>query len=124
MTATGSNRAARGFTCVHCVAIRAANLFSRLHSHPVALLSSSRYAPLVAMEASRLYLLVYRLLSDLARDGGGQVPVRLRVLNDPHPEVEVLASMRTSRGVQMRSLRVPRHAEGSLACGFAEADGR
>jgi hypothetical protein len=123
MTTRAPTPAASGSTCVHCVVKRATDHFARLHSHRVAVWSSSTQAPLIAMEARRLYLLVYDVLRDVVREAG-DAPVRVRLVNDAHPDVEILASARTALGVRIRSLRLPRHADDCLARGFAESAAR
>jgi len=110
-----------GATCVHCVVARVADRFSRRRPLRVAVWSGSLRPPRIAMSGRRLYPLVYGVLRDLARDVGDGASVRLRLLDDAHPEVEILACACGARGVRMRSVRVPRHADDSLAGGFAES---
>ena len=106
--------------CVHCVVRRAAAVLVR-RGDPVVVLSSAR-PPLVAEPSSPLYRKVFQLLAGLAEDADG-TPLKVRIVDDAHAHVEVMASVRGSGGMRVRSLQVPRHASGTLAAGFAEDAG-
>jgi hypothetical protein len=107
-------------TCVHCVVTRAAAQFGRRHARQLTLGSCSTQAPLVAMDGPELYALVSQFLRDAAEGSPGNALVRVRIVSDVHAEVQILAATGASRSTRVRTLAVPRHAEGSLAGGFEE----
>jgi hypothetical protein len=108
----------RGRTCVHCVVTRVARRLERNGSGSFIVCADAARPALVAMRASWLYLLVHRLLTSSPPADGG--PVRVRVVNDPHPDVEVLISPPHGSRPPVRSLRVPRCAVETLSVGFSE----
>lgn len=108
-------------TCVHCVTARVTARLARCHARTFTLSSSTPQAPLVAMHGPELYALVSHFLRDAAERCPADLTVRVRIVSDVHPAVEVLAVTGTKRATHVRALAVDRHADGSLAGGFAES---
>jgi len=52
----------------------------------------------------------------------GAAPIRIRLIDGGHPEVEVNVVTRTREAMMERTVRLPRHREGSLERGFCESD--
>jgi hypothetical protein len=107
-------------TCVHCVVTRAATRFGRRYARPFTLSSCSTQAPLVAMDGPELYALVSHFFRDAAESPAGDGAVRIRIVSDVHPEVQILATTGAKRAARVRTLAVARHADGSLMGGFGE----
>ena len=82
--------------------------------------ASSSRPPRVAMEGRDLYALVSAFLDEALRGAPDQGPVRVRVLDDAHPDVHVLITTGGGRLARTHELPVPRHAEGTLIGGFSE----
>jgi hypothetical protein len=108
-------------TCVHCVTMRATARLARCHARAFTLCSCSPQAPRVAMDGPELYALVSHFLRDAAERCPADSAVRVRIISDVHPAVEVLAVTGTKRATRVHALAVARHADGSLMGGFAES---
>jgi hypothetical protein len=72
------------------------------------------------MGGPELYALVSHFLRDAAADCPGDTALRVRIVSDVHPEVRILAVTGAKRATRVRTLAVPRHADGSLMGGFQE----
>jgi hypothetical protein len=72
------------------------------------------------MGGPELYALCSSFLAEVVRSTVDHGAVRVRIVDDAHPEVHILAATGGGRAVRLRALRVPRHADGTLAMGFAE----
>ena len=110
----------RSLTCVHCVVMRAAARLGRRYARPFTFFSCSTRPPLVAMDGPQLYALVSHFFRGAAESAPGDGAVRVRIVSDVHPEIHVLAAAGAARATRLRTLAVPRHADGSLMGGFAE----
>jgi hypothetical protein len=110
----------RAATCLHCVVTRAASRLGRRHGGAMTVTATLPRPPRVAMEGPDLYALVSAFLGEALRDASDHGPVRVRIVDDAHPDVHVLVATGAGRVVRMRALPVPRHAEGTLIGGFSE----
>jgi hypothetical protein len=117
---TAEHALRRVSTCLHCVVTRAVSRLGRRQSGAMTVTATASRPPRVAMEGRDLYLLVSAFLGEAVLGASDQGPVRVRIVDDAHPDVHVLVATGTGRIVRMHVLPVPRHAEGTLTGGFSE----
>jgi len=110
-------------TCVHCVVTRAASRLGRRYRRGFTLFTCATQAPVVAMGGPELYALVSHFLREAAESSPGDGAVRVRIVSDVHPEIQILAAAGAPRATRLRTLAVARHVDGSLMGGFEERYG-
>ena len=110
----------RSVTCAHCVVRRAVARVEHRCARPFTLVFCSTQPPLVAMNGPELYGLVTHFFRDAANSCPGDGAVRVRIVSGAHPDVQILAAAGPARATRVRTLGIPRHADGSLVGGFTE----
>jgi len=107
----------RSPTCVHCVVTRAVARVAHRGARQFTLCSCTAQVPTVAMDGPELYALVSDFFRGVADSSVEKGAVRIRIVSGAHPEIHIVAADGPARATRVRTLAVPRHANGTLMGG-------